>query len=84
MLATSEGSFSNVTQAGEFSASVYLLKMLAALHLREKTEFNFCPEWTGNLTRSPRAVFRERPCVRTLSQFLCLRARWRHARRTGS
>jgi hypothetical protein len=77
MLATSEGSFSNVTQAGEFSASVYLLKMLAALHLRENPEFNFCPEWTGNLTRLPRAVFRKRACVR-------IRARWHHAHRTKS
>ena len=34
MLAISEGSFSNWTQAGEFSASVYLPKVLAALHLR--------------------------------------------------
>jgi hypothetical protein len=41
MLATSEGSFSSGTQAGEFSASVYLPKMLAALHSRRKIEFNF-------------------------------------------
>jgi len=44
MRATSEGSFSSGTQAGEFSASVYLPKMPAALHSRRKIESNFRPE----------------------------------------
>jgi hypothetical protein len=43
MLATSEGSFSSGTQAGEFSVSVYSPKMFAELHSRKKIEFNFLP-----------------------------------------
>ena len=60
MLATSEGSFSNGTQAGEFSASVCLPKMLAALHSRRKIEFNFCPECRAKPPRLSQMAFREK------------------------
>ena len=38
MLATSERSFASGTQAGEFSAFVYLPKRFAASHSRRKIE----------------------------------------------
>lgn len=44
MRVTSEDLFSSMIQEGEFPASVYLPKRLAALSSRGKIEFNFRPE----------------------------------------
>ena len=59
MLAISEGSFSNGTQAGEFSASVYLPKTLVVLPSARKVEFNSVQNVGQNLSRLSQMAIRE-------------------------